>query len=239
MKPITWVILGATSIIAEEFARLAGQHNHPLLLIGRDKEQLAIIAADLQLRYHVPCSFIVFDFTSNIEELIKILQETKEELAFFIAYSDMTDNQSLNFSAIKTLVTTNVTSIVQLIFGYLQKEQSEHRLVFLSSVAACRGRAKNSLYGASKAAIEVFLQGLQQTKNKNRHITIARLGFIDTAQTFGMPGIFYASSPKKCAKVCWKASYSNKHLIYHPRFWRYIMAVITRIPFFIYKKLRF
>ncbi|WP_131781276.1 SDR family NAD(P)-dependent oxidoreductase [Legionella gresilensis] len=239
MRPITWVILGATSIIAEEFARLAGQHNHSLVLIGRDKEQLAIITADIQLRYHVSCSFIVFDFTSNTEELIKILQESKEELALFIAYSDMADNQSLTFSAIKTLVTTNITSIAQLIYGYLQKEQVEHRVIFLSSVAACRGRAKNSLYGASKAAIEVFLQGLQQTPNKNRHITIARLGFIDTAQTFGMPGIFYASPPKKCAQACWNASYANKSFIYHPHFWRYIMAIITRLPFFIYRKLKF
>ncbi|STX52028.1 oxidoreductase [Legionella busanensis] len=239
MKPITWVILGATSIIAEEFARLAGQHNHSLLLIGRDKQQLAIITADIQLRYHVSCSSITFDFTSSTDELIKILQKTKEELALFIAYSDMTDNQSLTSLGIKTLVATNITSTVQLIYAYLQKEQSEHRVIFLSSVAACRGRAKNSLYGASKAAIEVFLQGLQQTPNKNRHITIVRLGFIDTAQTFGMPGIFYASPPKKCALACWNASYANKPLIYHPHFWRYIMAIITRVPYFIYRKLKF
>ncbi|STX29493.1 oxidoreductase [Legionella beliardensis] len=239
MKPTTWVILGATSIIAEEFAHLAGQHGHPLLLIGRDKAELEIIAADLQLRHQVDCEIIIFDFTNDMNSLIKCLQEKEEELALFIAYSDFTDNQALTFASIKTLITINISSIVQLVHGYLQKFQSQHRLIFLSSVAACRGRSKNSLYGASKAAVEVYLQGLQQTPEKNRQITIARLGFIDTAQTFGLPGIFYASPPKKCAEACWKATYAGKPLIYHPHFWRAIMAIITRLPFFIYRKLKF
>ncbi|WP_419418993.1 SDR family NAD(P)-dependent oxidoreductase [Legionella sp. D16C41] len=238
MKPVTWVILGATSIIAEEFARIAAQHNHALWLVGRNKAQLEIISADLTLRYHIECTCTIFDFSQDIEALIQLLQK-KEDLALFIAYSDMTDNQSLTFPAIKKVVSINIISMMQLIYSYLQKEQSEHRIVFLSSVAACRGRAKNSFYGATKAAIEVYLQGLQQTTDNNRHITIARLGFIDTAQTFGKPGIFYASSPKKCAKACWQATYTDKSLIYHPSFWRYIMFVIMRLPFFIYRRLKF
>lgn len=236
---VTWVIFGATSIIAQEFAQRAGQHNHPLVLIGRDSMELEIIAADLQLRHQVSCHVILFDFSNDVSSLIHCLQEKEEELALFIAYSDFTDNQSLTHEKIKTSVSINVISIIQLIHAYLEKLQSQHRLIFLSSVAACRGRAKNSLYGAGKAAIEVYLQGLQQTCNKNRQITIARLGFIDTIQTFGLPGIFYASPPKKCAKACWKATYAGKPFIYHPHFWYYIMAIITHLPFFIYRRLKF
>ena len=239
MKTITWVILGASSVIAEEFAHLAAQRGHALLLVGRNASQLEIIAADMRLRYRIECSVVFCDFSQDISEFINTLQKNKEELALFIATSYIVENNQLATPhAIETLITVNILSITELISAFMKREQPSHRLIFLSSVAACRGRSKNSLYGASKAAIEVYLQGLQQSATPSQHITIARLGFIDTVQTFGLPGIFYASPPKACAKACWKAVYGNKRLIYHPFFWRYIMAIITRLPFFLYKRLK-
>ena len=237
MSKRTWVILGATSVIAKEFAHLAAQSGHALLLVGRHHQQLAVIAADITLRYHVHCDVITADFAHDIHQLIKILEHHKN-IDLFIAHSFMLNNDKLNSQNIAELVTVNISSTAQLIDAYWHKKQREHRILFLSSVAACKGRAKNSLYGASKAAIEIYLQGLQQAASPKQHITIARLGFIDTHVTYGEPGIFYASPPKACAKACWNALKDNKRLIYHPFFWRFIMALITHLPFSIYKKMR-
>lgn len=236
MKKRTWVVLGATSIIAEEFAHLAAQSGHALLLIGRNQPQLAIISADITLRYHVHCEIITTDFSQSITPLIKILEHYKN-IDLFIAHSVMINNDQLSNNSITELLNANVTHTIQLIHTYWHKKQTEHRLLFISSVAACKGRAKNSLYGASKAAIEIYLQGLQQGASENQHITIARLGFIDTHSTFGEPGIFYASPPKACAEACWQAIKTKKRNLYHPFFWRHIMGVITHLPFFIYKKM--
>ena len=236
MKRRTWVILGATSIIAEEFARLAAQSGHALLLIGRDQQQLAIIAADITLRYHVHCDVITTDLSQNINPLIKILEHAKN-IDIFIAHSVMINNDKLSSDSITELLNANVTNTIQLIHAYWHKKQTEHRLLFISSVAACKGRTKNSLYGASKAAIEIYLQGLQQGASKSQHITIARLGFIDTHSTFDEPGIFYASPPSMCAQACWQALNMKKRVLYHPFFWRHIMGIITRLPFFIYKRM--
>lgn len=236
MKRRTWVIVGATSIIAEEFAQLAAKEGHSLILIGRRKPQLDIIAADISLRYHVHCEVITVDLAEDIQALIKIIEHYKNT-DLFIAHSVMTNNDTLNSSVISELLQVNVTNTIQLIHAYWQKKQKEHRILFISSVAACRGRAKNSLYGASKAAVEVYLEGLQQTASPSQQITIARLGYIDTHETYGQPGIFYASPPKTCAKACWHALTSKKRLIYHPNFWQFIMGIISRLPFFIYKKM--
>lgn len=233
----TWLILGATSIIAEEFAHLAAQAGQNLLLVGRNTAQLEIITADIRTRYQVSCDYLFTDFADDLTKVLKILTESQMELDLFVAHSYIKQNSELNAKHIKELINVNLLSTTQLINAYLQKSQSQHRLIFLSSVAACRGRAKNSLYGGSKAAIEVYLEGLQQAGKDTLQITIARLGFIDTNQTYGVPGIFYASPPKSCAKACWQASYSRKRLIYHPFFWRFIMALITRLPFFIYKRM--
>lgn len=237
MTKRTWVILGATSIIAKEFAHLAAQSGHALLLVGRHQSNLAIIAADISLRYHVHCDVITADFAHDINQLIKILDHHKN-INLFIAHSCMLNNNKLNNSTIAELINVNITSTAQLIDAYWHKKQSEHRILFISSVAACKGKARNSLYGASKAAIEVYLQGLQQASSHKQHITIARLGFIDTHVTYGEPGVFYASSPKACAEACWDALNSNKRMLYHPFFWRFIMTAIIMLPFSIYKKMR-
>ncbi|HAT9429870.1 TPA: short-chain dehydrogenase, partial [Legionella pneumophila subsp. pneumophila] len=90
---------------------------------------------------------------------------------------------------------------------------------------------------ASKAAIEIFLEGLQQKATPHQHILIARLGYIDTKQTYGLPGVFYAAQPHDCAKACWEKINHNKRLFYYPSFWKVVMAIITKLPFFIYKRM--
>ncbi len=80
IKPRTWIILGATSIIAEEFAKLAAQAGYSLLLVGRDKEQLGIIAADLGLRFHLPCEILIFDFSADLGEILSIFTDNPAEI---------------------------------------------------------------------------------------------------------------------------------------------------------------
>jgi short-subunit dehydrogenase len=237
MRQRTWVIVGATSIIAKEFAHLAAKEGHPIRLIGRNSDQLTLIAKDIALRFQVPCEMRVMEMTASTDTLLSCLQETDNELDLFIAHSDFTENCDLNPEKIKQLIEVNILSTSLLIHTYLHANQKQHNIFYLSSVAACRGRAKNSLYGASKAAIEVYLQGLEQKASKTQHITIARLGFIDTKQTYGLPGIFYAASAQDCAKACWKANKNKKRSFYYPKFWWLIMAIIKRLPSFLFKKI--
>lgn len=238
MSQRTWVIVGATSIIAEQFAHIAAVHEHDLLLVGRDKEQLAIISQDIQLRYKVPCRLLTLDFMNLSAHLPALFFNEDKECDLFIAQSDFTENADLTSTSINQIIQVNITATVQLIHHYLELKQTQYNLVYLSSVAACRGRAKNSLYGGTKAAIETYLQGLQQSANKSCHITIARLGFIDTKQTYGLPGVFYAAKPKDCAMACWNSVKIHKRQIYYPGFWFFIITLITHLPFFLYKKIK-
>ncbi len=236
MKKRTWIILGATSHIAEAFAQLAAEANYRLILVGRDALQLAILEADLTLRYPVSCEHLVVHENQPLTPLTQRLMHTKNA-DLFIAQGMMAPNDTLTHDTISELITVNITNIISVINAYWQKKQTAHHVIFLSSVAACKGRAKNSLYGASKAAVEVYLQGLQQRATPTQQITIARLGYIDTHLTYGVPGIFYAASPTSTAKACWRALEAKKRLIYYPFFWRSLMAVLCHLPFFIWKRL--
>lgn len=238
MNERLWIILGATSIIAEEFAHLAAQAKQSLLLVGRNEAQLQIIAADIRLRYQVPCDTLAIDLSADISLLLHLLHNNRQkEVDVFMAHSEINNNDTLTPAMIDRMLSTNVLNSSQIIHTYFNRPQKSHRLIFLSSVAAYRGRSKNSLYGGSKAAIEIYLQGLQQAATKTQAISIVRLGFIDTRQTYGQPGIFYAAKPQSCAKACWRAIRKGKNLSYYPRFWWFIMAIIGILPFFLYKRM--
>lgn len=236
MQQRNWMIIGATSIIAEQFAHVAASARQGLILVGRDAKQLTLIAADIRLRHQVNCDVLQADLADECSDLLKYIEQYSQELDICLAHSLQLTNEELNTNNIRTLTTINISSTLQIIHSYWHRKQKSHRLLFISSVAACRGRKKNSLYGASKAAVEVYLQGLQQSATPQQHITIARLGFIDTHVTYGQPGIFYAASPQSCANYCWRAIQAKKPLVYFPFFWRYIMLIITKMPFYLYKR---
>ena len=233
-----WIILGATSIIAEHFAHHVAQENENVRLVARDFEQLNLISQDIKLRYSISCDLLVCDLSQKTEMLFNVFDSLEGECDLFIAHSDFYDNSQLTPNTITQLINTNILSTAVLINHYLNLPQEKHNLIFLSSVAASRGRAKNSLYGGTKAAIELYLQGLQQAASKSQSITIAKLGFIDTKQTYGLPGVFYAAPPKDCALACLRAVKKNKRLIYFPKFWFFIMTVICSLPFFFYKRMK-
>lgn len=236
MKKPVWIIIGASSIIAQEIAHLAAKSGYSLLLVGRSESTLNILTQDLKLRYGITCSYLICDLAISIEPLLHYLQHNPQEYALCLAASRILENQSVNTETIAHLIHTNITSLIQIIHAYWHRPQMTHQILFLSSVAACRGRAKNSLYGGSKAAVEIYLQGLQQNATPSQQITYANLGFIDTKQTFGISP-FPAASPEACAKALWNAVLRRKRQIYYPFFWKYIMQVMKYLPFGIYKRL--
>ena len=240
MAKRTWIILGATSIIAEHFAHLAAKKGCALCLVGRNKEQLALIAEDIKLRYRIACDCYPLDLMSVPSDLLLILKSISgaQELDLFIAHNEEVLNADLNALIIERMVRINILSTVAIIQQYLELSQKSYHVLYLSSVAACRGRAKNSLYGASKAAVEVYIEGLQHMASLNKTFTIARLGFIDTKRTYGVPGVFYAASPQKCAQACWQALDNKKRLFYYPYFWTFIATLLKSLPFFLSKRLK-
>lgn len=230
-----WVISGATSIIAKEFAHLAATKGANLLLLGRDAAQLAIICADLRCRYATNCAYITQDFSQDMTALLSSLNALPS-YNLFLGHSDGIVNNHLNQATITRSISTNIESNVQLLHAYWQAPFPHKNIIFISSVAANMGRNKNSLYGAGKAAIEIYLQGLQQSCTATQHILIARAGFIDTQQTYGLPGVFYAAPARAFAARLWQSQRRRHYRIYFPRFWRAIMMVFSLLPWPIYKR---
>ena len=238
MNKSCWIIAGATSAIAMRFAHIVAKEGHQIILLGRNREKLAAIQADLHIRYSASVDYLWFDALTvdehaQIAKTCAALAKAPMQLwvAFGVMFSGMAGDHSLS-QAVAT-VHSNFTGVVSVIYAFLPyfKQQKEGHIIILGSVAGDRGRASNFVYGAAKAALIPFCDGLRATLLPDHiSVTLMKLGFIDTPLTFGKPGVFLAASPEDCARACFKAAEKGKYEKYFPWFWRWIMLIFKCMP---------
>jgi short-subunit dehydrogenase len=133
---------------------------------------------------------------------------------------------------------TGCVSLLNILADYFEPRRAGF-ICALSSVAGDRGRQSNYLYGAAKAGLSAYLQGL-----RNRlfpaHVKVITVkpGFVDTRMTYGRPGLLLVASPDRVAKGVFRAIVKGKDVVYLPWFWRLIMLIVQSIPEAVFKRLR-
>jgi short-subunit dehydrogenase len=243
----TVLILGATSAIASALAREFAAHKFDLVLGGRDREELSARACDLSLRYGVRAAvlpFDVLDTQTHASTLRSFLSETANALEGVVVcmgyLGDQAKGQS-DWEEARLILETNFTGCVSAL-NILANHFESRRAGFIcaiSSVAGDRGRQSNYLYGAAKAGLSTYLQGL-----RNRlfpaHVKVITVkpGFVDTRMTYGRPGLFLVASPESVAKGIFRAIVKGRDVVYLPWFWHFIMLVVQSIPEAIFERLR-
>ncbi len=241
------LILGATSGIARAIAAEFASHRADLILAGRDAEELAALAADLNLRYGVKTEaqcLDVLDPAALETSLPACLAASGDALAgVVLCVGTMGDEEAARTSRAEAerILGTNFAGCVlalNVVANHFEKRKRGF-ICALSSVAGDRGRQSNYLYGSSKAGLSAYLQGLRNRLFRSgvRVITI-KPGFVDTGMTFGRPGLFLLASPEAVGRGVYKAINSGRDVAYLPWFWRWIMLVVRLIPEGIFKRLR-
>jgi decaprenylphospho-beta-D-erythro-pentofuranosid-2-ulose 2-reductase len=241
-----WVVIGASSAIAREFARQAAMQGAGILLAGRDMTDLEAGAADIAVRANVKVRVARFDLADSSEHdtLIDAARDLAagSEINVFLAAGTMPAQSDIDLDpglAAATIV-TNYTGAVLLLqrFAPILEAQKSGAVVALGSVAGDRGRLKNYVYGSAKAGLHAYLQGLRaRLFRAGAHVVTVKPGFVDTAMTWGLPGLFLVASPKAIAAACLRAAAKKRDIVYAPFFWWGIMTIIQNIPERIFKKL--
>ncbi len=240
----TWIILGATSAIARSFCRKLALQNHSLILAGRDGNELKLIANDCQLRgaktaqavpfdARKPASFAgVIDMATNQDDIINVAVFTGS----MPAQTDIDENPALIDGVIADSFTGPIRFLQML--APIMEEREAGTVIGIGSVAGDRGRIGNYVYGSAKAGFHTYLSGLRNRLNRSGgHVVTVKPGFVDTAMTWGIEGMFLVASPDQVADDLLRAVKKRRNVIYTPFFWRYIMLIIRNIPEFIFKKL--
>ncbi|MCB2135128.1 MAG: SDR family oxidoreductase [Rhodobacteraceae bacterium] len=241
----TWIILGATSAMARAFARRVAGEGAAVLLAGRDMDDLAAIASDCTLRGARLAEAVSFDARKpkDFAALIERLDREEGQLNAAVFVGSMPEQAAIDAdpSMIDGVVTDSFTGPARLLqlLAPLMEARGSGTVVGVGSVAGDRGRIGNYVYGAAKAGFHTYLSGLRNRLTRaGGHVVTVKPGFVDTAMTWGLPGLFLVASPDAVAADIEKAVRKRRNVIYTPFFWRFIMLIIIHIPEFIFKKMK-
>ena len=241
----TVLILGATSAIARATAGAFAARGHAIYLASRDMDELRRIAADLRLRHGVEVRYGLFDAEATETHgafLQSVIDEMKGLTGVVLAFGYLGDQLAArDFSVGAKVIAANFTgaaSILSHCANYFEPLQRGF-IIGISSVAGDRGRQSNYVYGAAKGALSLYLQGLRNRLHASgvRVITV-KPGFVDTAMTYGLPGLFLVASPQSIGERIARAPGKSADVLYLPWFWRYIMLIIKHIPEPVFKRLK-
>jgi len=113
-------------------------------------------------------------------------------------------------------------------------------LCAFSSVAGERGRKPIILYGAAKAGLTHYLEGLDHRhRTDGLRVVTVKPGFVKTSMTAGLEPPPFAGEPEAVAKRVLKAIDRGTPVVYAPAIWGLVMAVIRALPRAIMRRINF
>ena len=243
------LLIGAGSAIATAVARRYAANQTSLFLFARNSSRLALQQQDLLVRGAARVGTHVLDLSNHEEHETAINAATE----FFgeddidlvlICHGSLPDQEAAeqDFDLARREIDINGLSIISLLTRlapYL-KEQGRGMLAVVTSVAGDRGRQPNFVYGAAKALVSTYLQGLRgKLLPYGVDVLDIRPGLVDSPMTQQFDKGLLWSSPELVARQIEKAIRRKRHTVYVPGYWRLIMAVVRSIPEAVFKRLKF
>jgi short-subunit dehydrogenase len=232
-------IFGATSGIATAIGRRLAARGCRLVLIGRDAEGLASVAADLQVRGAREVAVVSTNF-ADLDSLSKAADAAWEVFdgldAALVAYGTLPDQTAVQAApgAAADAVLLNFTSPALLCEALATRFETQRRGVIaaITSVAGDRGRQSNYWYGSAKGGLQKFLEGLRhRLARAGVQVLDIRPGFVSTRMTAHLlpKGPLWASADKVADDII-RAIERRRAVLYTPWFWRGILGIVRALP---------
>jgi len=243
------LLIGAGSAIATAVARRYAAQHSSLFLIARNGSRLALQQQDLLVRGAARVGTRVLDLLNHEEYETAINAATEffdeEDIDLvLICHGSLPDQEAAeqDFDLARREIDINGLSVISLLTRltpYL-KAQGRGMLAVVTSVAGDRGRQPNFVYGAAKALVSTYLQGLRgKLLPYGVDVLDIRPGLVDSPMTQQFDKGLLWSSPELVARQIEKAIRRKRHTVYVPGYWRLIMAVVRSIPEAVFKRFKF
>ncbi|NJL24163.1 MAG: SDR family NAD(P)-dependent oxidoreductase [Calothrix sp. SM1_5_4] len=231
------LMIGATSAILEQVARIHAERGDKVFLIGRAADRLQVIAQDLRVRGAIDCRWHAVDLTDFDSH-----NEIRRALADFVpariyvghgVLIEQNDIETKLELATQTVL-ANFESYTRICLDQalsLSEKKQRGQIVILGSVAGLRGKQSNLLYSSALAGRNTFADGLRHRFLKRGIlVTTLLLGFVDTPMTKKYKkGALWLSSKQAAARIV-KHADRGTYKAFVPSIWRWIMLVICQIP---------
>jgi decaprenylphospho-beta-D-erythro-pentofuranosid-2-ulose 2-reductase len=231
------LIVGATSLLGRSLARDYAALGWNVVLAGRDAGEVGRVASDVAIRARSVVATIVLDLAdpdSIDAAATEVLHKGLPSIVIIVAGSgDGLSKAPYNSAIAQNLLAVNYAGPASFIGALLPGLQAApgSMVAVVSSVAGDRGRRTNFVYGAAKAALNTYCQGLRALLVPNDvGVLTVKLGYMDTRLAYGTTPPPLTCSPTYAAKAIRRSIERRRMVVYVPGFWRWIGMVVRAIP---------
>jgi len=220
------VILGATSAIAQETARCFASEGASFFLVARDAAKCAVVADDLRARGAAAADTFIADL-GDFSTHATIANAAPQAIdVVLIAHGSLPDQKAIDDdpAAQAAAFELNATSFISLATHFAHRTKT---LAVIGSVAGDRGRAANYVYGAAKAALHTYCEGLRA---RGVNVVLIKPGWIDTPMTSHMRKNPLFAGAQTAGRLIHDAIVANRAVVYVPWFWRWISLIVRMLP---------
>jgi len=242
--------LGATKGMGRALARLMAERGDRLFLLGRDKADLERSARDLEVREGPSSSGAApavkspsvgvaecdLEHPEGFPAALDAAEAYLGGLDAVVVTAGMfatQDTLEADPDLTRRLLMVNFTNTV--VFCEHARKRLLARgggtLCVFSSVAGERGRKPVVLYGAAKAGLTHYLEGLDHKFHAQGLRTVCvKPGFVKTSMTAGLKPPPFAGEPDTVARTVLRAIDAGRTVVYTPSIWALVMLVIRNLP---------
>jgi NAD(P)-dependent dehydrogenase (short-subunit alcohol dehydrogenase family) len=232
------VVLGGTKGMGRAVARRLAQRGDRIVLLGRDPGELTRSAADLEVRGarevgHGSCDL---EEPAGFEAALDgaVTQLGRIDVVVVTAGLFATQDQlEADVELTRRLLAVNFTNTVLFCEAVRRRllTAGGGTLCVFSSVAGERGRKPVVLYGAAKAGLTAYLEGLDHRfHERGLRVVCVKPGFVRTSMTAGLPEPPFAGDADAVAATVVAAIDRGTPVVYAPPAWRLVMAVVRLLP---------
>jgi decaprenylphospho-beta-D-erythro-pentofuranosid-2-ulose 2-reductase len=234
--PQSVLVLGATSEIAQATVRkLVARRTRRVVLAARKPDALEGFRAEITTA-GATVETLVFDAddTASHEAIIgtAFAQDIDVVIMAFGVLGDQATFDNDTAAAVAAVRTNMVGSVsAGLVVAKLLRNQGHGTLVVLSSVAGERVRKANFVYGATKAGLDAFAQGLNDSLvGSGARVLVVRPGFVHTRMTTGMKPPPFSTGPEAVADATIRGLRTKAHTVWSPSQLRHVFTIMRHLP---------
>ena len=235
------LILGATKGMGRALARLLAERGERLCLLGRDMKDLERSARDLEVRgasKPVDVAFCDLEKPESFEPALREAQTKMGGIDLVIVTAGLFARQEEleeDSERAQRLLTVDFTNTM------LFCEAARKPLLMGGGGTLCeRGRKPVILYGAAKAGLSRYLEGLDHKyRSEGLKVVCVKPGFVKTGMTQGLKPPPFAGEAESVARRVLKAIDRGEPVVYAPAAWKYIMMAIRGMPRVVMRRLNF
>jgi decaprenylphospho-beta-D-erythro-pentofuranosid-2-ulose 2-reductase len=227
--------LGITSEVARAICQeLAGRGCQRFHLVARNGEANQQLAAELEQRFGAAVSTETTDLLADAAMEPARRPEVGDFDLYLITAGSLGDAELARSDVAEALRITaaNYSGLLQWLTAIATPERIARsgRLWVFSSVAADRGRPSNYHYGAAKAALTAFCEGLLlRCHGKPFAVRIIKAGFMATPMTVGKVPPALCASPGSVARALLRRP-NRRGIKYLPWWWSPLMRLVCLFP---------